>query len=61
MYDEKFSFDKQQKIIDDQKEEIKRLKRIERAWLMSLRGRYGWSEETARLAMKQNIDQWGDS
>lgn len=50
----------QQKIIDNLKEEIQRLRKRERAWMMSLRGRYGWNEEVARKAMKQIIGIWGE-
>ena len=55
----KYEIDKQ-KIIDDLKEEIRRLRKVEQAWVMSLCGRYGWSEEIARKAMKQIIGIWGE-
>jgi len=55
----KYVIDKQ-KIIDDLKEEIKRLRKVERAWIMSLRGQYGWSEELAKKAVKHNIERWGE-
>ena len=58
--DQKYAFNKQQKIIDDLKEEIRKLRKMERAWVMTLRGRYGWSEEVARLVVKQNIERWGE-
>lgn len=58
--DQKYKFTQQQKIIDDLKEEIRRLRKMERAWVMTLRGRYGWSEEVAKLAVKQNIERWGE-
>ncbi|HEC64244.1 MAG TPA: hypothetical protein ENI23_03015 [bacterium] len=58
--DQKYIFNKQQKIIDDLKEEIRKLRKMERAWVMTLRGRYGWSEEVARLVVKQNIERWGE-
>lgn len=58
--DQRYTFNQQEKIIDALKEEIRKLRKMERAWVMSLRGRYGWSEEVAKLAVKQNIERWGE-
>ena len=56
----KYTFNQQQKIIDDLREEVSMLRKMKRAWVMTLRGRYGWSEEVAKLAVKQNIERWGE-